>query len=256
MTSEIIPSDHEPEDTVERLSSEHLSSLLRAIGRKVTRRARHSLGVPGRFIFHSDTLAGKGLESIIRTYVDHTGLRQFLSDIPGGLKLKRAAELGCGYGRMSLVLAEFADETWGFERETNLVQMAQRLAPQIRFQHADSLASLSEDNGSFDLAMTFTVLMHMTDNDVKSTLAEMKRIVGQGHILLMEKTEPVNVGNSEGDGRAFISIGRQIPTWEKWMHPWRLLKTQVRPAVFETESYARTNREINNAGTYMLFRND
>jgi SAM-dependent methyltransferase len=243
-------------DAIEQLSSEPLQLLIKAIRLKVTRRARRSVGVPGRFIFHSDTLAGKGPESIIRTYVDHNGLRKFLSEVPGGLKLQRVSELGCGYGRMSLVLTEFADETWGFERETHLVQMAQRLVPEVRFRNVGSLASLPEGDGSFDLAMTFTVLMHMTDTDVKSTLAEMKRIVGQGHILLMEKTEPVDLGNSEGNGSDWISIGRQIPTWEEWMHPWRLLKTQVRPSVFEREAYANIHKEVNDAGTYMLFRND
>ena len=138
---------------MERLASERKSHLLRAVGLKLRRRASALMGRPGRFVFHSDTLAGKGPESIVRTYLDHLGLRTVLTEVLGDRRLDKAADLGCGYGRMSLVLKEFATEVWGFEREPHLVSIGQRLIDGVHFQRVESLAEAAVEDGHARLEM-------------------------------------------------------------------------------------------------------
>ena len=182
------------------------------------------------------------------TYADHAGLRQLLTETLGEGKFRKAADVGCGYGRMSLALHEFAEETWGFEREPHLVSIGQSLIPQVHIRNVTSLTNLDVEDSSFEFAMTFTVLQHMVDANVKKAIAEMKRIVGHGYIMLAEKTEPVNIGDPAGDGCSFVSIGRPISVWEEWMYPWQLVRTQTRPAVLESEAYQRLGQYIRNAG--------
>src|SRR5205085_8464334 len=94
-----------------------------------------------------------------------------------------------GYGRLTVVLSEFAPEVTGFEREKSLVLEARRLRPSIEFVEVDSLARLPRASESCDFLMSFTVLQHMHDAEAESILAEIKRIAGGGFVLLVEETD-------------------------------------------------------------------
>jgi hypothetical protein len=70
----------------------------------------------------------------VRNYLEQKTIRQILSEMTQGRRLGRACEVGCGYGRVIMVLKEFADYVKGFERERHLVEIAGSLQPILNFK--------------------------------------------------------------------------------------------------------------------------
>jgi len=155
--------------------------------------------------------------------------------------------VGCGYGRLTMVLKEFAQKVAGFEREKNLVDIARPLLPAIEFYHVESLDKISESGMQpFDFTMTCTVLQHLTDDFCQKVIEEIKRIAPNGHVLLIEKTEPIAITTNIKDGASFISRDRAIETYTRLMSPFRLVATAKR--LVEPTYYNP------HPGTCMLFR--
>jgi SAM-dependent methyltransferase len=122
-----------------------------------------------------------------RTYREHADLRSILHGITDGRPVPAACELGCGYGRMIPVLGEFALRVVGFERQPEFLVAAQRLYPSFQFAPITNVESLPVPDGAFDLALTFTVLQHLTDRMVIRAISELQRVVRPGgYILLCE----------------------------------------------------------------------
>jgi SAM-dependent methyltransferase len=179
----------------------------------------------------------------LRNYLEQRDLRRCLETAAALGPIRRACDVGCGYGRLTMVLAEFATEVLGFEREPAFVAEARRLLPAIDFVQLDSLRELPAPTGSFEFAMTFTVLQHMRDPDARDVLAEVKRVAKRGFVLLTEETDPA-LGEG-ADESAGVTIGRPERVYAEWMAPFdEVLRfpRQIEPG------YPRTN-----VGTYMLF---
>ena len=121
--------------------------------------------------------------------------------------------------------------------------------PEIDFQQQGSIVSLpSIADASVDFAMTFTVLQHMVDDDVRSVLGELKRVVKPGGwVLLGEKVEPGNETDRTDDRTLYLSKHRPVDVYAGWMRPFVLASTRPRPAP------PAWNR---NSGTVMLFRRE
>lgn len=166
----------------------------------------------------------------VRNYLERRTIRAILADLSRKRPLKRACEIGCGYGRVTMVLKEFAEYVKGFERERHLVDIARALLPEIEFECVDSLTNI-EDKTSYDLVMTSTVLQHLTDETAREVCALAKRLTPSGHILCIEKTESVNITENAEDGSKFISRARSFEEYERLMHPYTLL--EARPRVVE-----------------------
>ena len=183
----------------------------------------------------------------IRDYRERKTIRSILNKINKDYPILSACEVGCGYGRLIMVLEEFAKKVVGFEREGHLVDIAKETLPGIDFCKVDSLDNLSSFNkGEFDLAMTCTVLQHLTDDLCRSVLEEIKRIALKGHVLLVEKAETHFTTKNITDGNLFISRARSVKTYEQWMAPYKLIsvsKRIVEPGYFNP-----------NVGECMLFR--
>ena len=186
-------------------------------------------------------VAGPGAN--VRNYLEQRGVRRCLEAAAAVKPIKRACDVGCGYGRLTMVLTEFASEVAGFEREPGLMQVASGLVPAVMFRKVESRLSLPATSGSFEFAMTFTVLQHLNDSDAKGTLSEMKRLARGGFVLLTEETDPALVHGSEESG--MFTRGRSEQTYCEWMRPYELILHFAR----EIEpGYPR-----NNVGTFMLF---
>ena len=188
------------------------------------------------------TTESDGPALVARTYLEHAAIRQILAGV--GL-LRRACELGCGYGRMTVVLQEVAADVTGFEREGHLVEAARALMPGIAFHQVSDLA-LVDASEPFDLVMTFTVLQHLTDADARRTSARMKQLAPNGYLLIVEKTAPVSITAQHSDGRSFVSRHRSLATYQEYVAPFRLIATLSRPV----ES---AHGESGSAGSLMLF---
>ncbi|HSP17213.1 MAG TPA: class I SAM-dependent methyltransferase [Thermoanaerobaculia bacterium] len=186
----------------------------------------------------------EGPTANVRNYLDHCTIRNILTDVAGGRKLSRACELGCGYGRVIMVLKEFADYVTGFEREQVLVDVASGLLPEITFQRVDSLATVQDE--PYDLAMICTVLQHLTDDEARRVCEALKSLARRGHVLIIEKTEPFRITTNIEQGSQFISRDRSVQTYEDYMRPFRLVRTYERHV---EPSYGNPS-----PGTCMLFQ--
>ncbi|GAC1572941.1 MAG: hypothetical protein NVS3B20_04760 [Polyangiales bacterium] len=203
-----------------------------------TNPARHVWGV-------SHVTDNSGPACNVRNYLEHRDLRRCLREATWGATLGRACEVGCGYGRVIMVLEEFAREVVGFEREEHLLADARKLLPTIRFEKTDDLGALDAPDGSFEFAMTFTVLQHLGEGLARRVLGELKRLVPKGHILLVEETDVAIEEGNRAKAEAGYTTGRSVETYVEWMKPYRLVTTfprQIEPG------YPRAN-----VGAYMLF---
>lgn len=168
-----------------------------------------------------------GPQDNVRNYMERRTIRTILKDLSAEYPLSSACEVGCGYGRLIMVLKEFAPKVVGFEREVHLVNVAKSLLPEIEFYNVESLDIIRKvHSGTFDLVMINAVLQHLTDEFCQKVLDEAKRLVPKGHVMLIEKTEMVAVTDNVTDGNRFISQSRSIDTYAKYMHPYKLVSTK------------------------------
>jgi SAM-dependent methyltransferase len=193
----------------------------------------------------SEVADAAGPSANLRNYLEQRDLRRCLAAASERGAIRRACDVGCGYGRLTMVLTEVAREVVGFEREDSFVQEARRLLPAVEFQQVPSLGRLPKPTGSFDFAMTFTVLQHMRDPEAREVLEEVKRLARGGFVLVTEETDPSFVDGNVEDAGAGLTIGRPEDTYTEWMRPFEPVlrfARQVEPG------YPREN-----VGTYMLF---
>lgn len=180
-----------------------------------------------------------------RTYREHKDVRDLLTRALGGRQLTTACEVGAGYGRMTILLTEFADRVVGLEREPHLADEAARLYPDVGFERVETLSALPLADNEVDLVLTFTVLQHQLDDAVVATASEILRVLRpDGALLLCEETDPEqqDIETEGGVG----TIGRPVAWYQDLFAPLRLIET--RPRRIEP-TYPRQH-----VGTYMLFR--
>lgn len=181
----------------------------------------------------------------VRNYLEQRDVRRCLATAATIKPIRRACDVGCGYGRLTMVLSEFAESVSGFEREEAFVREASRLLPRIAFERVASLDRLPRPTASFDFAMTFTVLQHLGDQEARGAIAEIKRIAAGGCVLLTEETDPDLEDGERGGLGAGLTVGRPVATYVEWMKPFGLrleFRREIEPG------YPRPD-----VGTYMLF---
>jgi SAM-dependent methyltransferase len=182
-----------------------------------------------------------------RTYLEHRDLRALVTAAAGGRRFVSACEIGAGFGRMTVVLTEFADTVVGFERERHFVDEARRLLPDIRFEHVDALSRLPAGDESFDCVVTFTVLQHLIDRVAAAAVHEMSRIVRPGGLaVICEETDPAHRAGAVDDPNGTCTIGRPVAIYQTMFAGFTLEAT--RPRRIEP-TYPRPD-----VGTYMVFR--
>jgi SAM-dependent methyltransferase len=183
----------------------------------------------------------------VRTYLEQKDLRAFLGKVAATKHIRVACEVGAGYGRMCMVLSEFADQVVGVEREPHFIGQARQLLPGVRFVQTGSLEQLPVRSGSVDLVLTFTVLQHLVDPMVAVTAGEITRILKRGgHLLICEETDGQLRAGAVDDPGGMCTIGRPVPVYQRLFAELDLLKTGPRRI---EPTYPRPD-----VGTYMLFR--
>lgn len=199
---------------------------------------------PSRFEYQIENVSPVRVETVpqynVQNYIEMEQIRNILDGFVSK-KFERAADIGCGYGRLTMLLSEYAREVYGFERERHLVDIGNTLQPGIKFVQADTLSKLDLENGYLDLAMTVTVLQHINDEDVRAILEEVKRVVGRGYVLLSEKTDPSDCYGNINSKNEFISVGRVPEKYEEWMKPFRLVHIEDRamvPTYFRKKAFS------------------
>jgi ubiquinone/menaquinone biosynthesis C-methylase UbiE len=180
----------------------------------------------------------------LRNYLEQRDVRRCLGEARMLKPVRRAYDVGCGYGRLTMVLMEVAESVVGFEREASFVEEAQRLLPGAVVRQVDTLEHLPAPEASCDFAMTFTVLQHMRDPEARAVLEEVNRVARGGVVLLTEETDQ-SLADRDEAGAGGVTVGRSEETYAAWMAPFVQVlqfRRQIEPG------YPREH-----VGSYMMF---
>ena len=118
-----------------------------------------------------------GPRAMLRAYLEQRDVREFCASVSMHTPIAAACDVGCGFGRLTPVLTEFAERVVGFEREAGLRRIAQSLQPSIEFRPIEILSRLPADNASFTFGLVFTVLQHVPEPEVRAVIDDLRRIV-------------------------------------------------------------------------------
>ena len=144
-----------------------------------------------------------------------------LNRVLGDRSFDRALELGCGYGRLTGWISEYADDIVGVDPNEEAIERACTLYPELTFE--ESLGQdLPFEDASFDLIVSWNVLQHVPPDAIDAVGAELRRVlVEDGTISCCEMT-------SGDDGRA--SWVRSRAAYESLFEPLVLVDVTDRPA--------------------------
>src|SRR5205809_904957 len=78
----------------------------------------------------SEVVDVDGPRAMLRAYLEQRDVRTLLATRHRG-RVPAACDIGCGFGRLTSLLGEFADTVVGFEREPGLVATARALMPAV-----------------------------------------------------------------------------------------------------------------------------
>ena len=181
-------------------------------------------GSRGGAVWTAEDVCGLGLpEHSLRTYLEQTDLRLCLQHAAELFPLRRLADVGAGFGRLTPVLAE-CGEVVAFEREREMVATGRRLQPDVTWHEVARLDRLPVVDSAVDLALTFTVLQHLSDDEAARVVAELRRIVGRpGAVLICEEVDPSHQWRPAPPDPRF-TIGRSVDRYEKMLAPFRLVE--------------------------------
>ena len=193
----------------------------------------------------SEVVDVDGPRALLRAYLEQRDVRTLLATRQRG-RAPAACDIGCGFGRLTSLLGEFADTVVGFEREPDLVATARALMPAIDVRAIECLAQLPAAGASFDIGLVFTVLQHVPEPGVLDVVAEILRIMKpDGTLLLCEETDVTLEAGDRAHGELGYTCGRAPEVYGRWLSPWRLVA--AKPRIIEPD-YPRPD-----VGTYMLF---
>ncbi|MCI0637437.1 MAG: class I SAM-dependent methyltransferase [Gemmataceae bacterium] len=184
-------------------------------------------------------------EAAIRNYLEHRLVREATGVAVTDRPIRVAYDVGAGYGRLACVLTEFAANVVAFERDARLLGKGRLLNPNVTFIPVSSLTALPAQSASGDFALTFTVLQHLTDASCRAVIGELKRIVGNGHVLLVEDTDEAHADYDLPHDETGMCRHRTVAQYEKWMTPFRLVRKWPRRV---EPTYPQSS-----VGTAMLF---
>jgi SAM-dependent methyltransferase len=187
-----------------------------------------------------------GPRAVLRAYLEQRDVRELCASVSTGTRVASACDIGCGFGRLTPVLTEFAERVVGFEREPGLLAIARSLQPSIEFRPIEALRTLPAEKATFNLGLVFTVLQHVPEPDVRTVIDELRRIVrADGYLLLCEETDDTLEAGDRAHAELGYTCGRPVTTYESWLAPWKLVATRRRSI---EPDYPRPD-----VGTYMLF---
>ena len=195
----------------------------------------------------SDVVDAAGPPALLRNYLEQRDVRSYLQQAAAQTPIRRAYDIGCGFGRLTPVLCEAGADVVGFEREASLVTTAQALLPDLRFELVATLEQLPAASSSAEFVLTFTVLQHLPEAAAHNVIREMLRVLAPaGHALVVEETDPTLEAGDVARADRGYTRGRPVAWYAEALRPLELVATSPRRI---EPGYPRTD-----VGTYMLFR--
>jgi len=114
-------------------------------------------------------------------------ITDWLRGVLAGRHGASALDLGCGTGRVALLLAEHYDSVRAVDLSQEMVELAQAKRPHPRITYEQS--DLREVTGSYDLVVSIMVLHHLPDPAV--TLGHLANLVAPGGMaVLIDAAQP------------------------------------------------------------------
>jgi SAM-dependent methyltransferase len=108
-------------------------------------------------------------------------LDRFAAKVQG---LGPVCDLGCGPGQIARYLHDRGVEAFGVDLSPVMVEMAQRLNPDLHFEQGD-MQALTAADGAWAGIVAFYSLIHIPRPAVANTLGELKRVLRTGGWLLL-----------------------------------------------------------------------
>jgi SAM-dependent methyltransferase len=109
-----------------------------------------------------------------------------------GVAAEQSLEIGCGYGRLSPIIAEYSRHHIGIDINLDALATARLSYPGLQFEEA-SATSLPFPDDSFGLVTTWTVLQHIPPDRFNEVVAEVKRVLlANGTLLICEETRKLD----------------------------------------------------------------
>jgi ubiquinone/menaquinone biosynthesis C-methylase UbiE len=96
----------------------------------------------------------------------------------------RVLDVGCGPGHVTSHLAGLGLDAQGLDLSSGMVEQARALYPGIPFQ-TGSMLDMPDANASLDGITAFYCLTHITPQQVPTALAEFRRTLRPGGVLLL-----------------------------------------------------------------------
>ena len=118
--------------------------------------------------------------------LDRALLAAFAEQVrPAGSQRSRVWDVGCGPGQVTAFLAGLGLDAAGVDLSDGMVAQARARHPDLEFR-TGSMTALPAPDGSWDGLVSFYSLIHMIDDaDVRTALAEFRRVLADGGLLLL-----------------------------------------------------------------------
>jgi ubiquinone/menaquinone biosynthesis C-methylase UbiE len=118
--------------------------------------------------------------------LDRALLTAFAEQVRAGASARpRVWDVGCGPGHVAAFLAGLGLDAAGVDLSEGMVAQARARHPDLEFT-AGSMTALPAPDGSFDGLVSFYALIHLIDDtDVRTALAEFRRVLTSGGLLLL-----------------------------------------------------------------------
>ena len=137
-------------------------------------------------------------DELRRKPLDRALLTAFAEQVrTGGSGRARVWDVGCGPGHVTAFLAGLGLDAAGIDLSGQMVAQARARHPDLEFS-AGSMTALPAPDGSWDGLVCFYALIHMIeDADVRTALAEFRRVLDDGGLLLLAVHAGEEVRHSE-----------------------------------------------------------
>jgi ubiquinone/menaquinone biosynthesis C-methylase UbiE len=144
----------------------------------------------------------------------------------------RVWDLGCGPGHVTAFLAGLGLHAAGLDLSDEMVAQASKRHPDLEFS-TGSMTALPAPDASWDGLVSFYSLIHMIDDaDLRAALAECRRVLADGGLLLLAVHAGQEVRHSTDWFGAEVDVSFRFfdPAW---------LSTELEQAGFAVESFTR-----------------
>jgi len=104
-----------------------------------------------------------------------------------------ALDFGCGYGRITPWLSEFADQVYGIDPNQDMVSLGGEYYPEINFLTGAG-QSIPLKSDSIELVWSRSVLQHIPPSEIAEVASELQRVLkNDGKIIMLEDVDNENM---------------------------------------------------------------